>query len=314
MNGSITKTTCHFTPAASLAALGLKMQQLDFFGPIRHHVQIVQKTVKYAPIEKVYDAFISLLVGAQSMGEINHLLRADPGLQRAFGRSGCAEQSVVQQTLDACSPTNVTQMEQALTAIYQQHSQGVRHDYQHEWQILDVDMSGMPCGAKAVFASKGYFAQQRDRRGRQLGRVLASRYDEVVVDQLFAGTTQLNTALQPLMEAAERTLQLDETRRARTIVRVDAGGGSLADINWLLARGYHIQGKDYSSQRAARLTQSVLQWFADPRRPERQLGWVTAPALEYVRPVRRLAVRSRQANGQWRLLRVSGGVSCPAVS
>lgn len=162
-------------------------------------------------------------------------------------------------------------------------------------------MSGMPCGAKAAFASKGYFAQQRNRRGRQLGRVLASRYDEVVVDQLFAGTTQLNTALQPLMEAAERTVQLDETCRARTIVRVDADGGSLADINWLLARGYHIQGKDYLSQRAARLAQSVLQWFDDPRRPERQLGWVTAPALEYVRPVRRLAVRSRQANGQWRV-------------
>jgi hypothetical protein len=301
MNECITKTTCHFSPAASLAALGVKMQQLDLFGPIRQRVQIVQKTVKYTPIEKVYDAFISLLAGAQGVGEINHLLRSDPGLQRAFGRSGCAEQSVVQQTLDACSPSNVTQMEQAMADIYQRHSQGFRHDYQHEWQILDVDMSGMPCGAKAAFASKGYFAKQCNRRGRQLGRVLASRYDEVVVDQLFDGTTQLNTALQPLMEAAERTLQLDETRRARTIVRMDAGGGSLADVNWLLARGYQVQGKDYSSQRAAKLAQSVTLWFDDPCRPGRQLGWVTAPALDYVRPVRRLAVRSRQANGQWRV-------------
>ena len=41
-----------------------------------------------------------------------------------------------------------------------------------------------PCGEKAAFATKGYFAKQRNRRGRQLGRVLASHYAEIVVDRL----------------------------------------------------------------------------------------------------------------------------------
>src|SRR3989475_7622348 len=86
--------------------------------------------------------------------------------------------------------------------------------------LLDVDMSGLPCGPKAAFASKGYFAKQRNRRGRQLGRVLASRYGEIVVDRLFEGKTQLTRALQPLMRAAERTLHLDARKRSRTIVRV----------------------------------------------------------------------------------------------
>ncbi len=93
--------------------------------------------------------------------------------------------------------------------------------------------------------------------GRQLGRVLASRYDEVVVDRLFEGTVQLNRALIPLMQAAENTLQLDAAKRARTIVRLDAGGGSLGDINGLLAAGYQVIAKDYSSQRAHRLAQSA---------------------------------------------------------
>src|SRR2546429_4269896 len=88
-------------------------------------------------------------------------------------------------------------------------------------------MSGMPCGPKAAFASKGYFAKQRNRRGRQLGRVLASRYGEEGVDRLFDGKTQLTKALQPLLEAAEQTLKLDEDKRKRTIVRGDAGGGDL---------------------------------------------------------------------------------------
>jgi hypothetical protein len=206
---------------------------------------------------------------------------------------------VVQETLDHCSAENVSQMEQALDTIYRQHSQGYRHDYPTQDQILDVDMSGMPCGKKAAFASKGYEASQRNRRGRQLGRVLASRYEEVVVDRLFDGKTQLNKALQPLIQAAEQTLALDEGKRSRTIVRVDAGGGSLDDVNWLLARGYQIHCKDYSSARAQRLAASVQSWIDDPKVEGRQVGWVELPASEYVRPVQRIAVRCRKPNGQW---------------
>jgi hypothetical protein len=296
MNESTTK---HFTGCASLAAVGVKLRQLDVFGPIRKTVRIAQKTVKHTPIDKVYDAFISLLAGAHGLVEINTCLRSDSALQVAFGREACAEQSVVQETLDRCTAENVSQMEQALDSIYRQHSQGYRHEYATHYQILDVDMSGMPCGKKAAFASKGYFAKQRNRRGRQLGRVLASRYEEVVVDRLFDGKTQLTKALQPLMQAAEQTLGLDQRQRARTLVRSDAGGGSVDDVNWLLLRGYQVHGKDYSSKRAQRLAQSVQDWIDDPQVQGRQVGWVRLPATEYVRPVRRIAVRCRKANGQW---------------
>jgi hypothetical protein len=299
MKESTTKTTSQFTACASLAAVGVKLQQLDLFGPIRKLVQISQKTVKDTSIEKLYDGFIAMLAGAHGLVEINTRLRSDPALQRAFGRKRCAEQSVVQQTLDVCSTENITQLEQAMDMIYRQHSQGFGHDYERDWQLLDVDMSGLPCGKKAAFASKGYFAKQRNRRGRQLGRVLASRYDEVVVDRLFDGKTQLTRALQPLMQAAETTLELDEAKRARTIVRVDAGGGSLDDINWLLVRGYQVHGKDYSGQHARCLANSVEQWFDDPHVQGRQMGWVTEAPSAYVRPVVRIAVRCRQQNGQW---------------
>jgi hypothetical protein len=160
-------------------------------------------------------------------------------------------------------------------------------------------MSGLPCGKKAAFASKGYFAKQRNRRGRQLGRVLATHYEEVVVDRLFGGTTQLTAALQPLLQATERTLALDERKRAHTVVRIDAGGGSLDDVNWLLTRGYQVHCKDYSSRRAQRLMQSVQHWVDDPKVAGRQVGWADIPAPEYVRPVRRIVVRCRKSNGQW---------------
>ena len=58
------------------------------------------------------------------MVEVNTRLRADPSLQAAFGRSACAEQSVVQDILNACTAENVEQMEEAMAHIYRQHSQG----------------------------------------------------------------------------------------------------------------------------------------------------------------------------------------------
>ncbi len=297
MNESTILATKTFTGSASLAAVGIKLAELKLFEPIAHQVQIAQKTIKDRPSDTLYDAFISILAGAQGLVEITTRLRADVGLQRAFGRSRCAEQSVVQDTLNACTAENVQQMEQAIDSMYRQQSQGYQHTYQASFQVLDVDMSGLPCGPKAAFATTGYFATQRNRRGRQLGRVLASRYGEIVVDRLFEGKTQLTRALQPLILAAEATLQLDEDKRYRTIVRVDAGGGSLADVNWLLARGYLVHGKDYSGQQAKRLAKSVTEWYADPHQPERQFGWVTEAADAYVRPVKRIAVRCRKPDG-----------------
>ena len=299
MNESTTLTTKQFSGCASLAALGVKLRELKLFEPIEQGVQIAQKTIKDRPTDKLYDALISMLAGAHGLVEINTRLRADGALQRAFGRSRCAEQSVVQDTLHASTTENVEEMEHALDTIYRRHSQGYQHDYQASFQVLDVDMSGLPCGPTAAFATKGYFAKQRNRRGRQLGRVLATIYQEVVVDRLFDGKTQLTRALQPLVLAAEATLQLDEDKRRRTIVRLDAGGGSLDDVNWLLARGYLVHGKDYSGQQAKRLAKSVVDWYVDPSLPERQFGWVTEATDAYVRPVKRIAVRCRQQDGQW---------------
>ena len=279
------------TAHASLVALGLKLQQLDFWAPLREQVKIAQKTVRYTPIEKLTDLFIALLAGARGIAAINEGLRTDPALQRAFGRAGCAEQSVIQETLDACTAANVQQLQAALNQLYRTYSRGFAHDYQAAWQLLDVDLSGLPCGRKAAFATPGYFGPGKRRRGRQLGRVVASRYGEIVSDQVLAGNTTLATALPALVEAAEQTLGLDEAKRARTVIRVDAGGGSVGDLNWLLERGYQVVAKDYSSQRAAKLAATVTRWYADPKVPGRQVGWVEAPATEYVRPVVRIAVR-----------------------
>src|SRR5574341_383146 len=117
MNESITiseKVRQQFSVRATLVGLGVKLRKLKVLEPMEAEVKIIQKTVKYTPLEKLRDGLVAILAGAQGLVEINKRVRADGALQVAFGRAGCAEQSVVQDTLDACTVQNVAQMQEAV--------------------------------------------------------------------------------------------------------------------------------------------------------------------------------------------------------
>ena len=40
-----------FSPRATLAALGIRLQGLNLFGPVRDHVHIGQKTITHPPVQ-----------------------------------------------------------------------------------------------------------------------------------------------------------------------------------------------------------------------------------------------------------------------
>jgi hypothetical protein len=56
-----------YTPRATLCALGLKVRSLKLFDIIAEHVRIRQKTIRHTPMEKLTDAFIAILAGAQGL-------------------------------------------------------------------------------------------------------------------------------------------------------------------------------------------------------------------------------------------------------
>jgi hypothetical protein len=95
MSQDITMTTSR----ASLCALGEYLRRHCFFAPLREQVQISQKTVRYRPIDKLLDGLLGLLCGAKTISQSNVTIRVDPAVQRAFGRTGCAEQSTIARTL-----------------------------------------------------------------------------------------------------------------------------------------------------------------------------------------------------------------------
>ena len=150
---------------------------------------------------------------------------------------------MISATLSACQAENVAQMRQALQAIYRRYGAGYGHHYGRDWQLLDVDMSGLPAGRQGEGVEKGYFAKQKNKRGRQLGRVYATLYDEIVSERLYRGKIQLNRSLMDLVTDAENILNLNPGFRKRTILRIDGGGGNDADINWLLERDLSLVGQ-----------------------------------------------------------------------
>jgi hypothetical protein len=287
-----------FSARASLASVGQRMRQLKIWETVERHVQVVQKVRKHKPLEKLLDALMNILAGGHGVVEVNTRVRPDEGLQRAFGRADCADQSVISETLNQCDQGTVGQMQQALNEIIQENSQSMQHNYRAQPLLMDVDMSGMPAGRQGEEVSKGYFSGQKNQRGRQLGRVIATLYDEILVDRLYTGKRQLERSLKELVRAAAVVLGLTKEQRSRTILRVDAGGGTDPNINWMLRAGYQILVKVKSWKRALKLALSVTVWYPDPKVPGREVGWVEAP-FAYARPTRQLALRTRKQDGQW---------------
>ena len=289
-----------FSPRASLIALGNYLENTPIWQIIEQEVKIKQKVLHHTPTDKLKDAWISMLAGAQSLVELNTLVGPDKALQKAFGRETCADQSTVSETLNACDEQTVKQMRVASKRIYQRYGKGYKHHYGKQMQILDVDMSGLVCGEQAEGAEKGYFPNQKGKRGRQLGRVVASRYDEVVVDQLYAGKRQLNKSLTQLVLAAEDVLDLDETCRQQTLIRVDSGGGKAAHINWVLERGYAVLIKSTNWRYARQQAEQVETWVQDSRRPDRELAWCPKP-LAFEQDTQQFLIRKHTSDGKTKI-------------
>src|ERR687886_805358 len=125
---------------ASLCALGSYLRQIDFFAPLEAHVHLKQKGCKYTPIQKVEMVFVALLAGAKAIAHTGTTLRIDPALQRAFGLPGCADQSVLAETLNAATEQDVAALHTGVEDLFQQHSHACRHDFTHDLLVLDIDL------------------------------------------------------------------------------------------------------------------------------------------------------------------------------
>ena len=271
------------------------MRQQGIWEEVTKRVSIPQKVVRYRPTDKLLGVLVTILAGAGGLVEANTRVRPDEALWRAFGFESFPDQSTLSETLNASTEESVKALRESVTAIYRRHGRAPRHKPEKGWLIMDVDLTGLPCGRRAEEATKGYFSGARGRRGRQLGRVVATNYGEIVIQALYPGKKQLSQAFRSLVEEAEKVLGLDgeAKKREKVLLRADGGGGTEKEINWALERGYHIITKLKNHQRTQKLVRSVARWYPDPKVPGRYVGWVEEPH-PFARPTLQVAVRTER--------------------
>ena len=228
---------------------------------------------------------MGILSGCKALYETNVRVRPDAPLQRAFGRDRCADQSTIQRTLQAFSEKNVAQLREAVEAIGRRYSATFSHDFERQMLVVEVNLTGLRASKRAEGSTKGYFSGERNATGRQLLRVSVPQYKEILFEKLYAGNTTSCEVLKESIRELERILSLAEERqkRRRTLVRLDGGFGTDANLNWLMWRGYEFIVKGYGGKRANKLAKSVPEdgWRQGPTKS--QLLGVPARAHRYAR-------------------------------
>jgi len=291
------------TAHAPLCALGEVLKEKALFEEIHQTVEIPQKTITYRPTDKLVFATLGIIAGAATISEINTALRPHQPLLLAFGYRQCADQSVIQQTINAATPETVCQLQQAVDTIWEQHhlTPAPRSSLTESKPVtIDMDLSALPVSKRAEGASKGYVPQCKNQYTRQLGRVLMADTQEIISQSLYAGNTPSAAVFKEMVAEMETTLKLDtQAKRQQMQLRLDAGFGTDANINFALWRDYPILVKIYSWKRAAALAKSVQKWVAVPSAADntrRQAGWVTKPH-RYGRKTVQVAVRTPNNKG-----------------
>ncbi len=291
----MSKSTILHTGRASLCALGEYLRRRCFFAPLREQILIAQKTVRYRPIDKVLDALVSILCGAKTITKSNTTIRTDPAVQRAFGRTGCADQSTIARTLRACTGDNVTQLERVSWYYLKRYGATPHHRFHERLLWVDIDVTPLPIGAKAEGSERTWMGRNRSKTGRKTLRITASPYREILHETLLRGKASAVPALKAALQEVETHLGWSRERRARIVLRMDGGFGTTDVLNWALSRGYQVVAKISHSGRVRKLRQHLGPWQPTSS-PGREMALALTPH-RFCRVTRQWVMRTPKEKG-----------------
>ena len=126
----------------------------------------------------------------------------------------------------------------------------------------------------------------------------APQYHENLVSLIYPGNQTSQACLGPTVAAVERVLGLTSAQRQRTVLRLDGGFGTDANLNWSLWHGYQVLSKGYSGKRAKAFAQAVPQW-EELRAGERWIAPAPTP-LRYYRRTQTAVLKWKTAQGTYK--------------
>jgi hypothetical protein len=283
------------TGRASLCALGEYLKRHCFFAPLWEQVKIPQKTVRHRPTDKLLDGLLGLLCGAKTISQSNVTIRVDPAVQRAFGRTGCADQSTIARTLQACTAETVAQVERVSQYYLTRYGQTPHHRFAERRLWVDMDITPLPIGVQAEGSERTWMGRNRSKTGRKTLRCTASDYREILHETLLRGKASAVPALKAALGALETRLGWTRERRQRIVLRLDGGFGTTEVLNWLLSRSYQVVAKISHSGRVRQLRQTIGPWQPTSS-PGREIAAVIHPH-RFCRATRQWMIRTPKEKG-----------------
>src|SRR6266568_3111349 len=291
----MSKESMMTTSRASLCALGEYLKRRCFFAPLREQVQIPQKTVRYRPVDKLLDGLLGILCGAKTMSQSTITIRVDPAVQRAFGRTGCAEQSTIARTLQASTAETVDHLSQVSWYYLKRYGQTPHHRFAERLLWVDVDVTPLPIGAKAEGSERTWMGRNRSKTGRKVLRWTASDYREILHETLLRGKASAVPAFKTALSELETRLGWTRERRQRIVLRLDGGFGTTDVLNWLLSRGSQVVAKISHSGRVRKWRQALGPWQPTSS-PGREIAAVLHPH-RFCRTTQQWVIRTPREKG-----------------
>ena len=236
-----------------------------------------------------------MLCGAKTIAQNNPTIRTDRAVQRALGRTGCAEQSTIARPLRACTAENVAQLGKVSWYYLKRYGATPRHRFHDTRLWVDIDLTPMPIGAKAEGSERTWMGRNRSKTGRKTLRIPASPYRESLHETLLRGTETAVPALKAAIQDVETHLGWSRERRAHIVFRLDGGFGTTEVLNWLLSRGYQVVAKISNHGRVQKLRQAIGPWQPTSS-PGRDMAAILRPH-RFCRATRQWVIRTPQEKG-----------------
>ncbi len=154
------KCDTKYAPIAALLAYYRKNDILQLFS----EVEDKRRRSDFTTADKLFQAFVSILAGCETLSEVNVKLKGEDLLARAGGWSRFADQSTLSKTLDGLNRKQIWQLQQIESKIWHKTSHALRHDWRgYLW--VDFDLSGLQAGPRAEGSKKGYFSGKKTQQG-----------------------------------------------------------------------------------------------------------------------------------------------------
>lgn len=147
------------TQYAPLGVLLALYQQKQVLQPLDKVVNRI-KRVEFSTQDKLQQVLVSILVGCETLSEVNTKLKGDRPLAQAGGWERFADQSTLSLSLDGLTLMNIEQLREANRQLLQTYGGTTAHDWRG-FLWLDYDLSGLPCGQQAEGSQKGYFGEKK---------------------------------------------------------------------------------------------------------------------------------------------------------